>query len=89
MNPATRLPLTGILVVALLACAEENDRISTITDQCKREQLFSDCLKNLPHGPDVTKYNDWDEVVQQCGSIAHSISRREPQFIAPECRGER
>ncbi len=43
----------------------------TLPDQALRRQIFTDCLKNLPAGPDQTRYNDWAEVVNECGSQAY------------------
>lgn len=45
-------------------------------DQDLREQLFFKCLEALPAGPQSTKYNDWDEVVNECGQQAYFLSRR-------------
>lgn len=41
-----------------------------------RAKLFQDCLKSLPAGPVATKYNDWSEVVDSCGSAAYYQSLR-------------
>lgn len=31
-----------------------------------RHEYFVECMKLLPAGPQVTKYNDWDDVVDSC-----------------------
>lgn len=33
-----------------------------------------ECLRTAPAGPQSTKYNDWDEVVEACGSEAYYIA---------------
>lgn len=55
-------------------------------DQCMRQQLFQACMKALPDGPQSTKYNDWDEVVESCESAAYYQSLRRPEHIKPECK---
>jgi len=54
-------------------------------DQCLRAELFQQCLKALPAGPQSTQYNDWDEVVSACASAAYYQSLRKNAFIKPEC----
>lgn len=43
-------------------------------DTCVRNEIFQQCIQNLPKGPEVTKYNDWDEVVGECSESAYYIS---------------
>ena len=43
-------------------------------DTCTRNEIFQQCIKNLPNGPQITKYNDWDEVVSECNNSAYYIS---------------
>lgn len=45
-------------------------------DQELRAKLFKDCMSALPAGPVATKYNDWDEVVAECGNQAYYQSLR-------------
>jgi|GEM_PF-6508001 len=45
-------------------------------DQDIRRDVFFECLKSLPNGPNSTKYNDWSEVVEECGTQAYYISAR-------------
>jgi len=33
----------------------------------------------------AAKYNDWDEVVNQCDTNAMYQSRRRRQYVLPEC----
>lgn len=61
-------------------------RIEAKPDQCLRRELFKECMAALPAGPVATKYNDWDEVVQECDSGAYYKSLRAPAVIKPECR---
>jgi hypothetical protein len=78
-----RMTLIGAsLLTAVLAggCTE-----STGLDQCQRREIFQQCMKLLPAGPQVTKYNDWDEVVRQCDAIAYHQSLKKKTQIAAEC----
>ena len=55
-------------------------------DQCLRNQLFERCLSLIPKGPEHTKYNDWSEVVEMCGTQAYYQSLRVRTNIKPECQ---
>lgn len=70
------------LLTAVLAggCAE-----STGPDQCLRREIFQQCMKALPAGPQATKYNDWDEVVGKCESVAYYQSLKKKTQITAEC----
>ena len=39
-----------------------------------RRELFFKCLDKLPKGPEKTVYNDWDEVVAECGIHAQNLA---------------
>ena len=45
-------------------------------DQDVRRDGFFECLRALPAGPQATRYNDWSEVVSECGSQATTLSAR-------------
>jgi hypothetical protein len=84
--PAKEAERVGVLslavaVLALVGCAPDQQ-----TDQCMRRVVFKECMAALPAGPLSTKYNDWDEVVQQCDTTAAYQSKRPRRFIAPQCR---
>jgi hypothetical protein len=73
----------GTLLVALVmlaGCAREhaNDKEDRggYYDQDVRREVFFECLRAAPAGPQHTKYNDWSEVVGECGDQAHAISAR-------------
>ena len=70
------------LLTAVLAggCTE-----STGPDQCLRREIFLQCMKALPAGPQATKYNDWDEVVGKCESVSYYQSLKKKTQIAAEC----
>jgi hypothetical protein len=77
-------------VLVLTACSEEVPIMKNahISDQCQRAVIFQQCMQVLPAGPLATKYNDWDEVVSECGRQAFYQSIRNRQYIKPECQGE-
>jgi len=71
---STRLFVLSAFI--LLLCVSGCDFIPAWeTDQKLRREIFNECLKNLPAGPDETKYNDWDDVVEECGEQAYYLSR--------------
>lgn len=74
-----------VLALALAGC---NPDESSQPDQCLRPALFQQCMASLPKGPEriAAAGNDWDEVVSECGRIAYSQSKRQIEFIKPECR---
>lgn len=39
-----------------------------------RERIFFQCLAAIPKGPEQTKCNDWQEVVEECGQQAYYMS---------------
>ena len=61
-----------IILIMLVSCAPTCE---TKIDQTLRAKLFQECLKVVPAGPLATKYNDWDEVVDSCGSQAYYQSQ--------------
>lgn len=52
-----------------------------VVNQEIRERLFFQCLERIPKGPEQTKYNDWDEVISECGTQAYymALNRTVPQ----------
>lgn len=57
------------VLLMLSACSPE-------PDNAVRERIFFQCLKSVPAGPAAPKYNDWAEVVEECGSQAYMMSFR-------------
>jgi hypothetical protein len=61
-----------VFLVAIAGC--EKTKVEEAVDLQKgalRRELFAECMKLLPAGPNHTKYNDWAEVVETCNS--HSL----------------
>lgn len=88
--------LIVIAVLALSACGDHSsertayasDRNEVIVkDACLQREIFNECMKALPAGPQATKYNDWDEVVAECRHTARYLSERRRKFVKPECEG--
>jgi hypothetical protein len=44
-------------------------------DKQDQRRIFFECLRSLPAGPQATKYNDWDEVVQACDSVSSRMAK--------------
>ena len=64
--------ILGILLVLIIGCG---DRVY-VTDNELRQKLFFECLSKIPQGPSTVKYNDWQEVVDECSDCAYSMSTR-------------
>ncbi len=73
--------LTILIVCLLAACAPE-----TRKDRCLEREVFKECMTLIPKGPERTVYNDWDEVVGECRSLAWWNSQRLVENIKKECR---
>jgi len=74
----------GAVLVALGGCAPPAPQ-DRVVDQCLRHQYFEECLKTVPPGPSATHYNDWDDVVEACGSQAYYMALRPHAAVKPEC----
>lgn len=46
-------------------------------DRQLQREIFMQCLDHAPAGPVATRYNDWSEVIDECGSQAYYLSFRE------------
>lgn len=64
-----KLILIAFIVFALTGCYD-SEHLYTYYDTTIYGTAFADCEKNLPVGPEVTHYNDWDEVVDSCSRVA-------------------
>ena len=67
------------LVAVLTACAPMYPEY--VPDQTLRREIFKECMAALPEGPKSTQYNDWDEVVEECDSVAY----RQSQVCVANC----
>ena len=43
-------------------------------DQVLHREIFNECLKNIPKGPQSTRYNDWSEVINECNSTSYYMA---------------
>jgi hypothetical protein len=62
------------LLCAVLFVAGCDEVKGPVVNQEIRERLFFQCLERIPKGPEQTKYNDWDDVVRECGTQAYYMS---------------
>ena len=65
--------LAVIFTVGLVAC---DDMPTWRVDRKLQQELFFKCLDKLPPGPSKTKYNDWDEVIEECGSQSRNMANK-------------
>ena len=86
-----------LLALTLTACGKHSSETTgyhsdvnevIINDMCLQREIFNDCMKNLPAGPQATKYNDWDEVVKECRYTAYYLAKRRRAVVKPECEGQ-
>ena len=63
----TRSLLITIIVIAAIGC----DDCRWERDLAQQQRIFKECMAALPKGPITTHYNDWDEVVGECRSVAY------------------
>ncbi len=69
-----RMTLIGAsMLTAVLAGCGINDEYGVL-DEKARQELFFKCMEKLPAGPVATQYNDWSEVVEECGNQARSMT---------------
>jgi hypothetical protein len=71
MAKMNKLASVALLLPIFLAGCDDNSLPTYAVDQPMRRAYFMECLKSLPAGPTSTQYNDWDEVVAQCDSVAY------------------
>lgn len=74
----------SVLAAVLCGCDTQEP---IVTDQCLRTELFRQCLAAIPKGPDRVgaAANDWQEVVEECGSQSKYQSLRKKAYVKPEC----
>ncbi len=77
---------TTLCLLLALAASGCNEMKRPIVDQCLRAEAFKQCMKLLPAGPQATKYNDWDEVVNACENAAYYQSLRVKEQVPMQCR---
>ena len=77
----------ALLIGASLLTAVLSGGCMEITgpDQCLRREIFQQCMKALPGGPQATMNNDWSEVVNKCESAAYYQSLKKKKHITAEC----
>lgn len=66
----------SIFAALLLLAGCEPPPSTGYYDQDVRREAFFECLTVVPAGPQSTRYNDWSEVVEQCGEQARYLSAR-------------
>lgn len=84
MNKMVIIATAMTLSALCISCSDEMKPDSP--DKCLQREIFNECLKTVPKGPNNVRYNDWSEVVEQCGVQARRMSIRPVTQIKPECR---
>jgi hypothetical protein len=65
-----------VLILVLMGCDWMEPKYEWVTDQQLRQELFFKCLDKIPQGPTTTKYNDWDDVIEECDSAAYRMAQK-------------
>lgn len=71
-------------VFGAVSCAEQKPEDHGV-DQCLRREIFESCLGKIPKGPDHPAFNDWNEVVSECASVAYYQAWRSRSAVEPKC----
>ena len=79
---------TSTLLALAFVLSGCNQEPNNGPDQCLRQEIFKQCIANVPKGPThlTAAGNDWDEVISACQSAAYYQSIRIKSTIKPECR---
>jgi hypothetical protein len=83
-----RYLLPSLTLIGLAACSPGSTFSPPTVDQCIRAEAFQSCMRALPVGPQVAKYNDWDEVVDSCAQSAYYLALRPHAVIPEQCRSQ-
>jgi len=80
--------LLACAVILMAGCSgdEAPTKRQWAIDQCVRAELFKQCMTLLPAGPQSTKFNDWDDVVESCNDTSRSQASRRIEFVKSECQ---
>ncbi len=80
--------LPSLALASLTACDSGTTFFPPTVNQCLRAEAFQSCMRSLPAGPQATKYNDWDEVVDSCSQTAYYLALRPQATIPEQCRSQ-
>jgi hypothetical protein len=64
----------GMLVLFSLLVGCGIDSQYGVTDKKAEQELFFKCMEKVPPGPVATHYNDWSEVIEECGQQAQKMT---------------
>ena len=68
--------LTSAIITGMVFLTTLEPPCKPVTDNTVREKLFFRCLSQLPKGPQSVHYNDWAEVVEECGTQARYMATK-------------
>ena len=63
-----------VLFISVLAACDPPPKYAI--DKDLQVDIFQQCLKLIPKGPDVVEYNDWAEVIKECSYAAREQAYR-------------
>jgi len=66
--------LAGAIIAGMAFLVTLEPRCKPVTDNTERKKLFFSCLSQLPKGPQSVHYNDWAEVLEECGTQARQMA---------------
>jgi hypothetical protein len=59
-----------LFLLTIVSCRNQERTV----DNKLRIEIFNECLKNTPKGPERTVANDWDEVIVECRNTSIILS---------------
>lgn len=88
--PDMKNTLIILSLLALSGCSFERGESEYTFNQCVRQDLFKQCMTNVPKGPErlTGAGNDWDEVISECNASARQMAWRKRVTIPIECQGQ-
>ena len=69
-----RIALIGASMLSAVLAGCDVGAEYGVTDSKAEQELFFRCMEKLPAGPVAAHYNDWSEVVAECGKRARAMT---------------
>lgn len=73
-NKTKRMAIIGAFMLTAVLAGCDVVAEYGVTDKKAQQELFFKCMEKLPVGPVASHYNDWSEVVNECGTQARNMT---------------